>query len=183
MSARHPNPGRTDTFRRLSRTEYQNAIRDLLAVSIDADTMLPPDDAGHGFDNVASGALSPTLLTRYVSAAQKISRVAMGCAEKSPGGYTVRLRPDITQEEQVAGLPIGTRGGTLIAHTFSQSGLYDIQIRLMRDRNEHLEGLTRQHELEIIVDRESRLHRSLSSRRHMKANTPQRMHTSRPASP
>jgi hypothetical protein len=153
-AARYPNPGRTDTFRRLSRTEYQNSIRDLLAVEIDAGALLPPDDAGNGFDNIASGALTPTLLTRYVSAAQKISRLAMGGAEKSPGGYTVRLRPDNTQEEQMAGLPIGTRGGTLISHTFSQTGLYDVEVRLMRDRNEHLEGLTEQHELEVAVDRE-----------------------------
>lgn len=68
-----PNPGRTDTFRRLTRTEYQNAIRDLLALEIDATSLLPNDEPSHGFDNVTVGTLSPTLLDRYVSAAQKIA--------------------------------------------------------------------------------------------------------------
>jgi len=76
--ARNPNPGRTETFRRLNRTEYQNSIRDLLGVEIDAATLLPKDDAGHGFDNVTVGTLSPTLLDRYISAAQKVSRLAVG---------------------------------------------------------------------------------------------------------
>jgi hypothetical protein len=77
-ATKHPNPGRTETFRRLNRTEYQNAIRDLLAVDIDVATLLPKDDASHGFDNVTVGALSPTLLDRYISAAQKISQMAIG---------------------------------------------------------------------------------------------------------
>src|SRR4030095_89152 len=77
-SAKHPNPGRTDTLRRLNRTEYQNAIRDLLALDIDAAALLPKDEGGHGFDNVTVGTLSPMLLDRYISAAQKISRLAVG---------------------------------------------------------------------------------------------------------
>ncbi|HXT41476.1 MAG TPA: DUF1587 domain-containing protein, partial [Candidatus Angelobacter sp.] len=66
----HPNPGRTETLRRLNRTEYENVIRDLLALDIDSTELLPKDDAGQGFDNVAVGVLSPTLLDRYISAAQ-----------------------------------------------------------------------------------------------------------------
>src|SRR5438094_711515 len=77
-AAKHPNPGRTETFRRLNRTEYQNSIRDLLGLDIDAAALLPKDDVGHGFDNVPVGTLSPTLLGRYISAAQKISRLAVG---------------------------------------------------------------------------------------------------------
>src|SRR5262245_9295039 len=69
-AAAEPNPGRTDTIRRLTRTEYQHAVRDLLAVEIDAAALLPPDEAGHGFDNVTVGTLSPTLLDRYITAAQ-----------------------------------------------------------------------------------------------------------------
>jgi len=153
-AAQRPQPGRTDSLRRLSRAEYQNAVRDLLALEVDVDAFLPADEAGHGFDNVTAGVPSPTLLARYMSAAQKISRLAMGRAEKSPGGSTVRIRPDITQEEQVAGLPLGTRGGTVVSHTFPQTGQYEFQIRLMRDRNEHVEGLTKSHELEVLVDRE-----------------------------
>ena len=64
-AVKNPNPGRTETFRRLTRTEYQNAIRDLLALDIDATALLPKDDASHGFDNVTVGDLSPTLLNRY----------------------------------------------------------------------------------------------------------------------
>ena len=80
-AAAHPNPGRTDTFRRLNRTEYQNAIRDLLALDIDAAALLPDDESSHGFDNVTVGDLSPTLLDRYITAAQKISRLAVGGAQ------------------------------------------------------------------------------------------------------
>ena len=117
-AAAHPDPGRTDTFRRLNRTEYQNAIRDLLALDVDAASMLPGDESSHGFDNVTVGDLSPTLLDRYITAAQKIARLAVGSPGRSPGGETFRIRPDVTQEEHVEGLPIGTRGGTLISYTF-----------------------------------------------------------------
>src|SRR5438552_8950050 len=121
-AAERPNPGRTDTIRRLTRTEYQNAIRDLLALEIDAASLLPPDEASHGFDNVTVRELSPTLLDRYITAAQRISRLAVGGARRSPGGDTIRIRPDITQEDRVDGLPIGTRGGTRIRYTFPQDG-------------------------------------------------------------
>ena len=103
-AAERPDPGRTDTFRRLNRTEYQNAIRDLLALDIDAAALLPADESSHGFDNVTVGDLSPTRLDRYITAAQKISRLAMGSSGRSPGGETIRIRPDITQEEHVEGL-------------------------------------------------------------------------------
>ena len=153
-AAAEPNPGRTDTFRRLNRTEYQNAIRDLLALDVDVASLLPSDSSSHGFDNVTVGDLSPTLLTRYISAAQKISRLAVGGPGLSPGGSTIRIRPDITQEEHFDGLPLGTRGGALVPHTFPVDGEYEIQIRLARDRNEHIEGLTKTHEVELLLDRE-----------------------------
>jgi hypothetical protein len=153
-AAEHPEPGRTDTFRRLNRREYQNAIRDLLAVEIDASALLPNDESSHGFDNVTVGDLSPTLLDRYITAAQKISRLAVGSPGRSPGGDTIRIRPDITQEDHVEGLPIGTRGGALISFTFPQDGEYEIQLRLARDRNEHVEGLHEAHALEVLLDRE-----------------------------
>ena len=152
-AAKHPNPGRTETFRRLNRTEYQNAIRDLLALDIDAAALLPKDDASHGFDNVTVGELSPTLLNRYISAAEKISRLAVGAPYRKPGGDTFRLRPDLTQEEHVEGLPPGTRGGTLLKHTFPRDGEYEIQIRLTRDRNEEIEGLREPHEVVVLLDR------------------------------
>ncbi len=148
------NPGRTDTVRRLNRTEYQNTIRDLLALDIDAAALLPADEASHGFDNVTVGTLSPTLLDRYITAAQKIARLAVGGAQRAPGGDTIRIKPDITQEERVEGLPLGTRGGALIRHTFPQDGEYEFQLRLTRDRNEEVEGLKEPHEFLLLIDRE-----------------------------
>jgi hypothetical protein len=153
-AAGRPNPGRTDTIRRLTRTEYQNAVRDLLALHIDSAALLPADEESHGFDNVTVRELSPTLLDRYISAAQKVSRLAVGGAGRSPGGDTIRVKPDITQEDRVEGLPVGTRGGALIRYTFPQDGEYDVQVRLTRDRNEHVEGLREPHELEVLLDRE-----------------------------
>jgi hypothetical protein len=153
-AAANPNPGRTETFRRLNRTEYQNAIRDLLALEIDAAALLPKDEASHGFDNVTVGDLSPTLLNRYISAAEKISALAIGAPLPKPGGDTFRMRPDLTQEDHVEGLPLGTRGGALLAYTFPRDGEYEIQIRLTRDRNEEIEGLRETHELELLLDRE-----------------------------
>ncbi|MDP3069564.1 MAG: DUF1592 domain-containing protein [Opitutaceae bacterium] len=153
-AAAQPNPGRTDTFRRLNRTEYQNAIRDLLGVAIDATALLPNEEPSHGFDNVAVGNLSPTLLDRYVSAAQKIARLAVGTPRKAPGGDTFRVRPDVTQEEHVEGLPLGTRGGILIPYLFPQDGDYEVAVRLQRDRNEQVEGLRRPHEVEVLLNRE-----------------------------
>ncbi len=153
-AAAAPNPGRPATLRRLTRTEYQNAIRDLLALDVDVASLLPPDESSYGFDNVTVGDLSPTLLDRYVSAAEKISHVAIGRPSRSPGGDTIRIPPDLTQEEHLEGLPVGTRGGAAIQYTFPMDGDYEIQIRLTRDRNEHVEGLTEPHDLELLLDRE-----------------------------
>src|SRR5690348_4744455 len=153
IAAAKPDPGRTDTFRRLNRTEYHNAIRDLLALDIDVSSLLPSDDSSHGFDNVTVGNLSPTLLERYLAAAQKISRLAMG-APLRPEGFTVTLPPDLTQEQHLQGLPLGTRGGLAIEHEFPRDGEYEIQVRLTRDRNEHVEGLNGTHEVELMLDDE-----------------------------
>ncbi|HSG72149.1 MAG TPA: DUF1587 domain-containing protein, partial [Planctomycetaceae bacterium] len=148
----HPQPGRTETFRRLTRAEYKNAIRDLLDLDIDVASLLPADEVSHGFDNITVGELSPSLLNRYISAAQKISQLAVGRTPGSPGGHTYRVKPDVTQEHRMQGLPLGTRGGTLISHTFPQDGEYEISIRLTRDRNEEVEGLSEPHELELLLD-------------------------------
>ena len=154
-SAAKPDPGRTDTLRRLNRTEYQNAIRDLLALDVDTAALLPPDESGHGFDNVTVGNLSPALLDRYISAARKISRLAVGARQTSVDSEVIRVPPDTTQEEHVPGLPIGTRGGVVVSHTFPQDGDYDIQVRLARNRSGNVGGLRdpRPHELEVLVDR------------------------------
>jgi hypothetical protein len=151
-AAAAPDPGRTETFRRLNRTEYQNAIRDLLDMDVDVASLLPRDDASHGFDNVAVGELSPTLLERYLAAAQKVSRLAVGSPVPAPSSHIVLLPPDLTQEDHVDGLPLGTRGGTRIRHLFPLDGTYEFQLRLSRDRNENVEGLYEPHQLELALD-------------------------------
>ena len=153
VATKNPQPGRTNTFRRLTRFEYQNAIRDLLDLEIDSTTMLPADESSHGFDNVTLGDLPPTLLTRYVNAAQKISRLAIGAPRPNPTGYTFRVAADVTQEKHVPGLPLGTRGGVLVRHTFPQAGEYEVHVHLARDRNEHIEGLNQPHDMEFLLDR------------------------------
>ncbi len=154
LAEQNPDPGRTSTFRRLTRTEYQNVIGDLLAVKIDAASLLPADPSSHGFDNITVGLLTPTLMDRYVSAAQGIARTAVGSAGHGPSGYTVRMPADRTQERHVEGLPLGTRGGTLIEYHFPRSGEYSISVRLTRDRNEEVEGLREPHEMVVLLDRQ-----------------------------
>jgi hypothetical protein len=153
IAIENPHAGRVDSFRRMTRFEYANAIRDLLALKIDVDSLLPADEVSRGFDNITVNELSPTLLSRYVTAAQKISRLAIGAPSKSPGGQTYRVPPDVTQDVHLEGLPLGTRGGMLIQHTFPQNGEYEITVRLTRDRDEHVEGLHESHEIEFLVDR------------------------------
>ena len=152
-AAAKPNPGRTEALRRLNRSEYRNAVRDLLALDIDAAALLPHDESGHGFDNVNVGELSPTLLDRYISAAQKIARLAVGGTAAAPRSDIVRVNADFTQERHVPGLPIGTRGGVSIPFTFAQDGEYDIQIWLARNRNEEIEGLAEPHDVYLLLDR------------------------------
>src|SRR5262249_25941093 len=142
------------TFRRLNRTEYQNAIRDLLSLDVDVTSLLPKDDASYGFDNVGVAGLSPTLLERYLAAAQKISRLAIGTPVRTPGANIVVLPADLTQENHLEGLPLGTRGGTVMHYTFPVDANYDIQVRLMRNRNENVEGLTEPHDMEVTIDGE-----------------------------
>ncbi|TWT94313.1 hypothetical protein Pla100_39240 [Neorhodopirellula pilleata] len=148
-----PTVGTVPTLRRLTRTEYQNAIRDLLAVKIDASTWLPADESSGGFDNITVGELSPTLISRYVTAAQVIARTALGRRSIAPEGITVRVPADRTQESHQSGLPLGTRGGTSFEHTFGVSGEYEIELKLTRDRDEKVEGLNEEHQLDVLIDR------------------------------
>jgi Protein of unknown function (DUF1592)/Protein of unknown function (DUF1588)/Protein of unknown function (DUF1585)/Protein of unknown function (DUF1595)/Protein of unknown function (DUF1587) len=151
-AAVNPDPGRTDTFRRLNRTEYQNAIRDLFDLEVDVSAMLPSDDSSHGFDNISVGGLSPMLLERYLSAAQKISRLAVGTPPRSAGAETVILPADLTQEDHFDGQPFGTRAGANVRHIFPADGDYQFELRLTRDRNELIEGLREPHQVEVSVD-------------------------------
>ena len=152
LAETNPNPGRTETFRRLNRTEYRNAIRDLLALDVDVASLLPRDDASFGFDNIGVVELSPTLMERYLTAAQKISRLAVGSMAIVPGSRVITLRPDLTQEVHLEGLPFGTRGGTEVEHAFPLDGEYEIEVRLARNRNENVEGLREAHVLEMTLD-------------------------------
>ncbi|MFK7820297.1 MAG: DUF1592 domain-containing protein, partial [Planctomycetaceae bacterium] len=110
------------------------------------------------------------LLSRYIAAAEKISRLAVGGTHKGPGGMTLRIPADRSQEEHVEGLPFGTRGGTLIDYHFPADGEYEIQLRLMRDRDENIEGLHEKHDIDVLIDRRP-IHRfTVSPPKKMKEN-------------
>jgi hypothetical protein len=150
----HPNPGRT-LLHRFNRTEYGNAIRDLLSLDVDVAALLPPDDSSYGFDNIADVlGVSPLLMERYVSAAEKISALAVGDPSIPATAETYRLKLDYTQTDHIEGLPIGTRGGTLIHHTFPLDGEYVIKIKLTRGSVGYIRGLEFPHNLEISLDGE-----------------------------
>jgi hypothetical protein len=131
-AAAHPNPGRAP-LHRMNRVEYANAIRDLLAVDVDPATLLPADDSSNGFDNIADVlGVSPALLERYVSAAAKISRLAVGDTDISPLATTYTVKGDLSQTSTIEGLPLGTRGGTVIRHNFPLDGEYLIKLSLTK---------------------------------------------------
>ena len=147
-----PNPGRA-TVHRLNRTEYGNAIRDLLALDIDPTPLLPADDESYGFDNIADVLkTSPSLLQRYMSASWNISRLALGNASIVADTSTYRAKPDLSQDGHIEGLPLGTRGGMTIRHNFQLDGEYDIKVRLWRATADIIKGLEEPHQLEISVD-------------------------------
>ena len=150
-----PDPGRTDTFHRLNRSEYHNVIRDLLALEVDVAALLPADDGSYGFDNIAGVlGISPTLLERYLSAAKKISRVAVGRPAPSPTAETFRLATDLTQDTRVDGLPFGTRGGTRFEFTFPEDAEYAFRVRLGRDASGTLKTFDTPHQVEVSLDGE-----------------------------
>jgi mono/diheme cytochrome c family protein len=128
-----PDPGRTEALHRLNRAEYRNAVRDLLALDIDVSAMLPADDVSYGFDNIAGvQRMSPTLMERYLAAAQKISSVAVGASPRAPTTETFLVPPELQQNARLEGLPFGTRGGTLLRHTFPRDGVYSVRVQLTR---------------------------------------------------
>jgi len=129
--AADPNPGVT-LLHRMNRAEYANAIRDLLAIEIDTSVMLPPDDSLDGFDNIADVlGTSPALVERYISAAAKVSRLAVGNTDISPLSTSYRVRGDLSQDQHVEGLPVGTRGGVLVRHNFPVDGEYVFRFSLL----------------------------------------------------
>jgi len=140
---------------RLNRTEYGNAIRDLLGLNIDAAAYLPADDSSYGFDNVVSGLqVSPALVEGYVSAASKLSRIALG-HETAPNRKVYHVREDYSQEDHVEGLSFGTRGGMLIKHYFNADGEYSISWEPVRTTVGSLYGGDSEEEqVELTIDGE-----------------------------
>ena len=151
-----PNPGRVAAHR-LNRTEYVNAIRDLLALEVDGEALLPSDMAGFGFDNNAEVlAMTPALMDRYITAATKVSRLAVGTLENRPAIQTYRL-PNAARQEARMGedLPFATHGGLAARHTFSLDGDYVFRIRLQRsDVGGTIRGniAEREYNLELRID-------------------------------
>jgi hypothetical protein len=147
------DPGRT-LLHRMNRAEYANAIRDLLALDVDVVSLLPPDDSSYGFDNIADIlGVSPALQERYLNAADTISALAVGTAEATaPVDTTYQVRADVTQRRHIEGLPLGTRGGVLIRHTFPVDGEYIVRPRLWKTNNSIIRGLTLYDQLEIAID-------------------------------
>ena len=153
-AALRPNPGRP-VLHRLNRAEYGNAVRDLLALQVDASTLLPPDQLSHGFDNIADAlTVSPALLERYLAAAERVSALAVGDPQLAAGGETFSTRADSHQLDHVPGLPLGTRGGLFIRQHLPLDAEYVISARLYRSNNDFTRGLVSPHDLEFTVDGE-----------------------------
>jgi len=150
-----PNPGRTEAFHRLNRKQYQNAVRDLLNLDIDVTALLPPDDSSYGFDNIAGVLkISPTLMERYLAAAQKISRTAVGLPPSSPNIDYFRVADDRAQDDRLPSQIFGTRGGASIKYTFPMDAHYTIRVELSRDLNEQVPIYQEPQQLEVSIDGE-----------------------------
>ena len=150
--AANSNPGLA-TMHRLNRAEYANAIRDLLGLEVDSTALLPADDESDGFDNIADVLkMSPSLMERYLSASWNISREAVGDSRIVPTTATYRVKPDLSQDQHIDGLPLGTRGGILVEHTFPLDGEYVIKLRLWRNTFDLMRGMEDPHEIEINLD-------------------------------
>jgi hypothetical protein len=151
----HPDPGRVGPHR-LNRTEYANAIRDLLAVNVDAAGLLLQDEADDGFDNVAASlALSPAHLERYLTAAREISRLAIGDPSIGDAVRSVTYRVPRLLEQDVRlddDLPFGSRGGLAVRHNFPLSGEYAFKVRLRRQVYDYIVGMGRVQDLDLRID-------------------------------
>jgi mono/diheme cytochrome c family protein len=148
-----PDPGRI-TLHRLNRTEYANAVRDLLALEIDVAELLPADDIGYGFDNIGDVlSVSPVLMERYLLAAGRISRLAVGDTTQPVSYQTYTIRPGLVQTDRMSEtMPLGSRGGTAIRHFFPVDGEYEISVGLQRGRYDEFLGLGRERKLDLRLD-------------------------------
>src|SRR6185369_10664827 len=156
-AARGVAPGRY-VVHRLNRAEYGNAIRDLLALDVDVTSLLPSDNADFGFDNNAAALkTSPMLLDRYVTAAQRISTLAVGNPKAVPGTSEYSISREFSQNDYIEGLPLGTRGGTVVRHIFPADGEYKLAARLFRGVEEGyvgVEGNDTPHTFVVTIDGE-----------------------------
>jgi hypothetical protein len=151
-AANAPPPG-GPMVHRLNRAEYQNAIRDLLNVEIDGRAMLPGDSSDQGFDNLAAVlSVSPALLDRYLSAARKISRLAVG-AQTTPDSATYQLGKNWDQNARMSEeLPFGSSGGVAVSHEFPVDGEYTVRVRLQTNIYDYILGLGNRHEMDVRLD-------------------------------
>ena len=139
----------------MNRSEYANAIRDLLALEVDVAAMIPADESSFGFDNIAGVTkISPVFMERYAAAAQKVSRLAVGSLSIPPSEVVIRLSSDVNQDDYIPGLPLGTRGGRLVRHNFPLDAEYEITLELLRDGNDFVPTYNDPHSLEVTVDGE-----------------------------
>ncbi len=160
-AAAHVNPGRTASLHRLNRAEYANAVRDLVAVKVDAQAMLPPDEQAFGFENNAEAlSMQPALLDRYVSAAASIARQAVG-DPNIPAAFVrygamknnANDQTYLSQTERLdEDFPLGTKGGVAARHYFPVDGEYEFRLRLQRAWNTTIRGLNVETHFEIRVD-------------------------------
>ena len=153
-AAADPNPG-TETVHRLNRTEYANAVRDLLALEIDGRELLPADDLSYGFDNIADVlSLSPALLERYMLAAGKIAELAVGDPSIRSATAVYTTSPVLMQHARMSELhPFGSRGGFATRHYFPVDGEYEVRVTLERTHGDAVKGLQRRNTLEVRLDR------------------------------
>ena len=148
-----PNPGHKP-IHRLNRTEYRNAVRDLLNLEVDVMDLLPADDESHGFDNIA-GVLrvSSSLLEQYLVAARRVSSLAVG-TDSEVVRQAYRVPPDDSQQDEVDGLGLGTRGGRRFRHNFPQDAEYEFAPSLLQNFHGYITGLEFAHRFEIAIDGE-----------------------------
>ena len=154
-AAEHPNPGPNSVFHRLNRNEYQNAVRDLLAVNVDVARFLPADDSSHGFDNMAGTLrVSSLLMERYLAAAKAISRLAVG-SDTSFDSRTYYIGTEAERRVRTGQIPLGAEGGTEIRHYFPRDGEYDLTVSLQRTNRPGAMRTTAaqvERQLEVAID-------------------------------
>jgi hypothetical protein len=150
-----PNPGRSSAVQRLNRTEYNNAIRDLLGVDVDVRSLLPGDDTADGsFDNIADVLnISTAHLERYLSVARQVTRLAVGLPPSNPPVESFDIPLHIVQDDrQSEDLPFGSRGGIAVHHTFPVNGEYLIKVRLRRQYQDYIMGMGWPQQLDVRLD-------------------------------